>query len=265
VSPIRRLAVVVLLAGVVAAACAGPVATSFPPVAPALTPVPAATPTPSPAPSTPGASPSATVPATPSGIPAPTPAPSPVPTTIPEPSPSPTAIPTPAGPTADDFWALVRRGVVSAGSLEVAIGGSDATLRFEPTASATAIDGVVGFVCMNRRAYDGQSGFTALPGTWTCGPGALSAGFRAIGQPADAWNDDIPTDRARRESVVGDDSIWTWRYGATSPYVRGEVTASVTVDRATGRVTAARRTDPTAVTRYTFRYGADFPPIKVPR
>jgi hypothetical protein len=154
---------------------------------------------------------------------------------------------------------------VSAGTLEITIGGSTATFRFEPRASATAVEGVLGFVCVHGRAYDGQSGFTALSGTWTCGPEALAAGFRAIGQPADAWNDDIPTDRGRRESVVEDGSTWTWRYGATSPYVGGDVTASVTIDRATGRVTTARRIDPTGVTRYTFRYGVDFPTIAVPR
>jgi len=39
----------------------------------------------------------------------------------------------------------------------------------------------------------------------------------------------------------------------------------VTLDRRTLQVTAATREDPTGVTTYTFRYGADFPAIAVPR
>ncbi len=120
--------------------------------------------------------------------------------------------PTPAGPTSDAFWTAVERAIVAAGTLEIDITGVTAgTLRYEADASATAIEGVVGFVCVDGRAYDGQSGFTTLPGKWTCGPPALTAGFRGIGQPTDAWSRDIPTDRARRHSVVEHGSTWTWR------------------------------------------------------
>jgi hypothetical protein len=174
--------------------------------------------------------------------------------------------PTPAEPTAGSFWALVEDGVREARRVEVEIAGPNAgTLRFQATASATVIEGVVGFVCTGGRAYDGQSGFTTLPGKWTCGVKALTAGFRAIGQPADAWSSTIPTDRNRRESVVEGQGTWTWRYSASSPYLGGAVAATVTLDRATGRITAARRTDPTGTTRYSFQYEADFPPITVPR
>ncbi len=252
------LVVLLVVGAVAAAACAG-----LPtPTAPARGTAAASTPAP-PFPSpTPGAS------ITPTLTPAPsiTPAATPAPTRRPTQAPSPTAVPTPAGPTSDAFWTAVERAIVAAGTLEIDITGVTAgTLRYEADASATAIEGVVGFVCVDGRAYDGQSGFTTLPGTWTCGPPALTAGFRSIGQPTDAWSRDIPTDRARRHSVVEHGSTWTWRYEATSPYLGGAVAASVTIDRATGRITAARRTDPTGVTRYAFRYGATFPPIVVPR
>jgi len=166
----------------------------------------------------------------------------------------------------DGFWGLVDRGIRGAGRLEVAIAGPNAgTLRYEADASATVIEGVIGFVCLGHRAYDGQSGFTAIPGSWTCGAAALVAGFRTIGQPLDAWNATLPSDDAQRESVTVRGDTWTWSYRATSPFYGGRVTAVVTLDRQTLRVTAARREDPTGVTTYTFRYRADFPAIAVPR
>ncbi len=230
---------------------------------------------------TPVASPSAAAVATPAGsptpppTPTPTPSPTPVPSLHPTTSPTPTvaASPTPAttpaatpsGPTADAFWARVERGIRDAGRLLVVIDGpATASLRFETAASATIIDGVVGFVCVGGRAYDGQSAFTRLPGSWTCGARALTAGFRGIGQPIDAWNRTIPTDTRRSESVVVEAGRWTWRYRATSPYYGGAVSATVTIDPTTRRVVAASRSDPTGATRYAFVYGADFPRIAVP-
>jgi hypothetical protein len=160
----------------------------------------------------------------------------------------------------------VERGIRDALRVEIGIEGpATATLRFEPAASATVIDGVTGFVCVNGRAYDGQSAFTRLPGRWTCGAPALVAGFRGIGQPIDAWNDTIPTDTRRRETLDVGGRRWTWEYRATSPFYGGVVTASVSIDPVSGRVVAARRDDPTGGTRYTFVYGADFAPISVPR
>ncbi len=182
-------------------------------------------------------------------------------------APTPTA-PSPGAdtPTADTFWGFVEHGVRDAARLEVEIAGPNAgTLRYEADASATVIEGVVGFVCLGGRAYDGQSGFTAIPGSWTCGAAALVAGFRTIGQPLDAWNATLPSDDARRETVTVRGNTWTWSYRATSPYYGGRVTAVVTLDRTTLRVTAARREDPTGVTTYTFRYRASFPAIVVPR
>ncbi len=189
-------------------------------------------------------------------------------TATPTPTPAPTTVPSPGAdtPTPDSFWSLVERGLRAAGRVEVEISGPNAgTLRFEPDASATAIEGVVGFVCLGGRAYDGQSGFTRIPGQWTCGAPALVAGFRGIGQPIDAWNSSIPTDARRRESITLDGSTWTWRYRATSPFYGGDVQVTVTLDGAKRRITAARRVDPTGVTRYSFVYGAAFPPIAVPR
>lgn len=168
---------------------------------------------------------------------------------------------------ADGFWALVERGVRDAGRLEVgftAPGPATGALRYEATASATVIEGVIGYVCVGGRAYDGLSGFTRVPGSWSCGAKALRAGFRTIGQPLDAWNATLPTDRNIRETVTISGSTWTWRYRATSPSYGGTVTASVTLDAETRRITAARRVDPIGTTRYTFDYGADFPRIAVP-
>jgi hypothetical protein len=253
------LAPLIALLAVLAAAC-GPAATPVP--SPTIAPAAAATASPQPTPA-PTPSPTPSPPPTPS--PTPTPTPSPSATAAPSPTPRATPVPTPAGPTVDEFWARVERGVRDAGRLEVGIDGPAAgALRFEPAASATVIDDVVGFVCVKGRAYDGQSAFTALPGSWTCGSRALVAGFRGIGQPIDAWNRTIPTDTARRESLDVDGGRWTWRYRATSPYYGGAVSATVTLDAATRRVIAASRKDPTGSTRYTFDYGADFAPIAVP-
>ncbi len=144
-------------------------------------------------------------------------------------------------------------------------GPNDGTLRFEPAASATVIEGVVGYVCLGGRSYDGQSGFAAVPGRWTCGADALVEGFRHIGQPIDAWNATIPSDEKRREKVTVVGNTWTWRYRATSPFYGGAVDTVVTLDRSSGRITGATRTDPTGTTRYSFRYGVRFPKIAVPR
>ena len=260
-SRLARAALVAVFA-VLVAGC-GPVASP----SPAPTPSPVVAPTDAPTPE-PTFAPSPTATAEPSPEPAtasPTASPAPTPTLAPSPTPRPTATPA-AGPTVDAFWSRVERGIRAAGRMEVEIAGPNAgALRFEPDASATVIDGVVGFVCVGGRAYDGQSSFTRLPGRWTCGAPALTAGFRSIGQPIDAWNATIPTDNARRETLAVEDGRWTWRYRANSPFYGGAVTASVTLDPATGRIVAARRVDPTGTTRYTFDYGAEFPPIAVPR
>ncbi len=231
-----------------------------------------ASPSSAPGPATTGASLSPQ-PAPPSGTPtlaaSPTPGPSTAPTAGPSPIPSPrrTLAPSPGADTslADTFWSQVAAGIRAARRLEVGIVGPTlGTMRFQADASATVIDGVIGSVCLAGRAYDGQSGFTALPGRWTCGADALVAGFRHIGQPIDAWNATVPSDTARRETVVVRGATWTWEYRAMSAYLGGAVTASVTLDRASGRITSARRADPTGATRYTFHYGAPFPSIAVP-
>jgi hypothetical protein len=250
----------VAVAAVLVSACGaaptpGPSAAG--PTAP-VTPDAAVTPTPSPPPEATSPSPTAGATATPR--PSPTPAPSP--------TASSTVVPSPGAdtPTPDTFWTLVERGIRAAGTLEIGIDGPNAgTLRFEPGASATVIEDVVGFVCVGGRAYDGQSAFTRLPGRWTCGAPALVAGFRGIGQPIDAWNATIPTDTRRRERLEIRGDRWTWTYRANSPFYGGAVTATVILDRSTRRVVEARRTDPTGATTYDFRYGSDFPPIAVPR
>ncbi len=266
-----RLVVPVLLAVLLVAACGTPGPTVTPSGATGVVdPAPVVTPTP------PQPTPSPAATAAPTATPTPTPIPTPSPTISPTAATTPTAsqrqtiAPSPGEntPTSDTFWSHVAEGIRAAGRLEVGIDGpgdSVLVLRFESDASATVIDGVVGSVCIDRRTYDGQSGFTTLPGRWTCGAAALLAGYRHLGQPIDAWNATVPSDSARAESVTLRGTTWTWRYRATSAYLGGEVTTSLTLDGETGRITAARRVDPTGVTRYTFRYGADFPPLAVPR
>ncbi|MFH1475352.1 MAG: hypothetical protein ABIG85_05775 [Chloroflexota bacterium] len=260
----RALAALVLVAGLLVAACgadgASPGSSGESPTAsPATTPISS----PTPVATTPTAPPVQTQ--TPGPTASATPTPTPVATTTPSAT-STTPSPGEDTPTPGGFWGLVESGIGKAERLEVAIDGPNVgTLRYEADASATVIEGVVGFVCLGRRAYDGQSGFTAVPGSWTCGAAALIAGFRTIGQPLDAWNATLPSDDARRESVTVRGDTWTWSYRATSPYYGGRVTAVVTLDRRTLKVTAATREDPTGITTYTFHYGASFPAIAVPR
>lgn len=262
--PLRRVAVLLAVAAGLVLACG-----SAPSVSPDATPEPTvlqtATPTQAPTPartSEPSSEPSIDPePASPSAPPIATPSAAPTRSPTPRPSATPAA-----GPTVAEFWSRVERGIRSAGRVEVDITGPNTgSLRFEPDASATVIDDVVGFVCVGGRAYDGQSAFTRLPGRWTCGAPALVAGFRSIGQPIDAWNATIPTDSRRRERLTVDGDRWTWTYRATSPYYGGAVSATVVLDRASRRVVEARRTDPTGATTYDVRYGVDFPPIAVPR
>lgn len=172
-----------------------------------------------------------------------------------------------APPTVKTFWAAVTRGLAAAKHLQVTSAGPNpGTLRFQPSASATIAGGSVAFVCVNGAAYDGQSGFARVPGTWQCGAGALVDGFRHIGEPADSWNASSPGDAAITETVAqAAGGTWTWTYGATSVFLGGTVTARVTLDPASGRILAARRVDPTGTTTYAFDYAVTFPALAVPR
>jgi hypothetical protein len=161
---------------------------------------------------------------------------------------------------------MVARAMRDAGKVEVTIDGPNpGVLRFQPSASATIVDGAPGFVCRAGRAFDGQSSWSEVPGNWTCGADAFVAGFRNLGQPIDAWNDTMPGDSAIHETVrVTGDGSWRWDYRGTSAYYGGRVTAVVVIDPASGRIVAARRTDPTGDSMYRPVYGADFPAIAVP-
>src|SRR5487761_2396365 len=135
-----------------------------------------------------------------------------------------------------------------------------------PSPSATIVAGQVAFVCAGGAAYDGQSGFARVPGTWECGAAALVAGFRRIGQPADSWNETSPADSAVTEAVkAASDGTWTWTYAGTSPFLGGHVTATVHLDARSGRILDARRVDPTGTTTYSFDYAVTFPALAVPR
>jgi len=196
---------------------------------------------------------------------------SPAPTAAAGPARSPaasaTARPSAVAATPASFWAAVVRGVTAAKHLQVAVAGTNpGTLRFEPNASATIAGGQVAFVCTGGAAFDGQSGFARVPGTWKCGASALVSGFRRIGQPADSWNDSSPTDSAITETVtVAGDGTWTWAYAGTSPFLGGQVTATVHLDPKSGHMLDARRVDPTGTTTYSFDYAVTFPTLAVPR
>ena len=144
-------------------------------------------------------------------------------------------------------------------------GPNPGVLRFEPSASATLVRGTVVFVCVGGVAYDGQSGFARVPGSWKCGARALVSGFREIGQPADSWNATSPTDGSITEKVTAAaDGTWTWAYTGISPFLGGKVATTVRIDPLDGRILAARRVDPIGVTTYRFDYGLAFPALAVP-
>jgi hypothetical protein len=232
----------VLLVAVVAAACG-----ATPSVAPTARPTPGATATPNPMASV-------TVPTA-----APTPAGSPAEPATPRAS--------AVAATPKSFWAAAAAGLAAAKHLQVTlVGPNPGVLRFEPSASATIVDRKIAFVCVDGAAFDGQSGFARVPGAWKCGASALSGGFRHIGQPADSWNETSPTDGAITEAVtVGHDGTWTWAYSGVSAFYGGRVTATVSLDAASGRILAARRVDPTGATAYSFDYVVTFPALAVPR
>lgn len=187
------------------------------------------------------------------------------------PAPSASAVassgPASAPPSVETFWDAALRGLATTGRLRINVIGPNAgVLRYEPDASETVADGKVVFVCVGGAAFDGQGGtFVAAPGSWECGGGALVGGFRNTGQPVDAWGDSLPTDSAITErTALEPDGRWRWDYTAESPVFGGQVTTTVWVDPATGRILDARRTDPTGSTRYGISYDEVFPPISRP-
>jgi hypothetical protein len=247
-----------LLAAVAVAGCG---ATASPSPSPSRPPDPSAT-----------ASPSASVaiPDPPSQGPTPTPtetpSPTPSPTRSPTPTPVPTATPEPTPPTLDAFWSAVRSGIERHGRLRIrVIGPAPGELRYELDASATVIDGTVVFVCVDEGAFDGQSGFEALPGAWSCGVAALQQGLRTTGQPLDAWSDELPEDDGIRETVVRTaDGLWQWDYRAINPFAGGEVRTRIVVDPADGEIRSGSRSDPIGDTTYGISYAETFPPIALP-
>jgi len=195
---------------------------------------------------------------------------SPIPTAAAAPAHSPVASTTPrpstVAATPASFWAAVVRGLTAAKHLQVTVAGPNpGMLRFEPSSSATIVGGGVVFVCTGGAAFDGQSGFARVPGSWACGAAALVAGFRRIGQPADSWNETSPTDRTITETVTVTGGTWTWAYAGTSPFLGGDVTAIVHLDAKSGRILDARRVDPSGATTYSFDYAMTFPALAVPR
>jgi hypothetical protein len=252
---VRR--VTVTLAALLIAGCAS----SSPTVPPPASAIPAATTafasqTPAPATSEPTRSPTAPPSATP---------------LQPSPSasvPSGAALPGSATPTSTSFWAAIRAALDGPGGrLSIAVRGEFAAeLRYEPTASATVVDGSLQFVCRAGRAYDGQAGFSQLDGRWACGSDALVRGFRTMGQPVDAWSPDLPLDSTVRETYDAlDDGSWRWRYRAENPILgEGQIRVSVVIDPTTGRILTASRSDPLGTTTWTPTYGASFPSIAVP-
>jgi hypothetical protein len=147
----------------------------------------------------------------------------------------------------------------------VATGPSPGVLRYTADTSATVGDGELTFVCVAGKAYEGASGgFTELPGSWTCGAGALVEGFRRTGQPLDAWNETVPADSSRETLGLTEAGDWTWTYDASSATYGGSVRATVILDPASGQIREASRNDPLGDTAYTVTYGLSLPPIVAP-
>ena len=171
----------------------------------------------------------------------------------------------PTSPTADAFWEAVADGLRAAGHLRIeVVGPSAGELRYEAEASAPAQDGALVFVCVGGKAYDGQSGWAAVPGSWTCGAEAMASGFRTLGQPVDAWSANLPADSGIEEAIaLTPEGTWVWTYRASSPF-SGKVSTIVTFEPVTGRVVSAGRIDDTGETTYRFDYAETFPPIAKP-
>ncbi len=171
-----------------------------------------------------------------------------------------------AATTPKTFWTAATRGLTAARHVAVTIAGPNPGLmRFEPGASATVVDGKLVFICVGGAAYDKQSGFARIAGAWQCGASALTSGFRRIGQPAVSWSGSSPSDGSITETITrGTDGTLTWAYTGVSPFLGGRVTARVRLDPASGRILAARRTDPLGATTYTFDYDTAFPKLAVP-
>jgi hypothetical protein len=216
----------------------------------------------------PPVTPGATVVPTPAATPEPTPSPSPSPTPSLSPGASPTPSASPSAPTAARFWSSAVDAIHRSGDrLEVAVRGpTSGELRFQKGTSATVIDGTVTFLCIDGRAYDGQSGFSRLEGSWVCGSDALAKGFRTMGQPVDAWSDDLLLDVNPRETVdVLGNGDWRWRYRASNPLLgAGDIRVTLVLRPSTGRIVSGSRTDPLGETTWAFAYGADFPEIARP-
>jgi hypothetical protein len=215
-------------------------------------------------------SPVATPSSPPLATPTPSPTHSPSPPASPSPSPTltpaPTATPEPTAPTAEAFWAAAASAVEASSRLRVrVIGPAPGELRYQSDRSATVIDGNVVFVCLDGRAYDGQSGFEELPGAWTCGSGALVRGFRLMGQALDAWNAELPPDQDIVEVLTLEaDGTWRWDYRARNPFAGGDVRTVVVIDPASGQIRSASRTDPTGATTYGISYSEAFAAIALP-
>jgi hypothetical protein len=121
------------------------------------------------------------------------------------------------------------------------------------------------FVCRDGQAFDGQSAWMQLPGSWKCGRQALVNGFRLTGQPLDAWSDALPADSAISETVAhGDPGTWRWAYRARNPFVGGDVQTTVVLDARTGQIRSAERVDPVGRTTYGISYVEAFGRIAVP-
>ena len=224
----------------------------------------------------PSAPPSPTGPVTPSATasasgptvepPTGSPVPSPSPAATPVPTPTATPTPPPAPADAADFWRVALDAVTAAGRVRLtAAGPSPGEIRYEPTASASMLDGHAVFVCLKGVAYDSQNLWEPVPGVWSCGAKALGQGFRELGQPLEAWSPALEPSTGILERVrVDADGTWLWDYSADSPQYGGRVTATVRLDPATGRILSAVRDDPIGRSEYTFEYGASFPPIALP-
>jgi hypothetical protein len=164
------------------------------------------------------------------------------------------------------FWTIAGTALRNAQRVRlIAKGPSPVEIRFEPNRSATILVDMPVFVCLDGVAYDGQNGFEPTPGPWSCGIDAFVDGFRHLGQPVDAWSQELEGSKHIKETVGADaDGTWRWDYAADSPQYGGPVTASVWLDPSTGRIVKASRKDPIGKSTWTVEYGATFPPVALP-
>ena len=164
------------------------------------------------------------------------------------------------------FWSRVSSSIAAATRLRIVVTRPDPVeLRYEPKASGAATHGNLQTACIAGVWYTiVHVRATAVKGSWLCGSAALSASFRAVGQPLESWNSTLPTNTRVKEAVtIVANGRWQWRYTARAAQL-GIVITTLLLDPASGRIISGQRTDSLGLTAYTFSYTGIFAPIELP-